>query len=170
MARYRFPQDRSALIYGQDWSPILTPPRTALVIYADQGLTQLADLQDLDGGTVANSTVYVNQGMIDEFLGPDGTTRLWAARTGSTAYPLDAQALSVIEAGGGGGGSSFVYNQAIPQSIWTVAHGLGQYPAAISIFNEDLSQQYDEFSWRHVDKFNLIISMDEPTAGVAVIK
>lgn len=169
MARYRFPADRSAFVYGQDFAPILTPPRTALVIYQDQALTQLADIRDPEGGAVANSTVYVNNGLLDEFLGPDSTVRLWAARTGSTAYPLDAQALDVL-AHAGSGLPTYVFTQSIPQSVWTVPHNLGVYPAAVSIFSTDMTMQYDEFSIRHTDENNLLVSMDSPTAGKALIR
>lgn len=169
MARYRFPQDRSAFVYGQDFAPILTPPRTALVVYSDQGLSQLADIQALDGGAVPNSTVYVNNGLLDEFLGPDSLTRLWAARTGSTAFPLDAQALDVL-AHAGGGLPTYVFTQSTPQSVWTVAHNLGEYPAAVSLFSLDMTTQYDEFAIRHSDVNSLLVSMDAPTAGRALIR
>lgn len=171
MARYRFPADRSAFVYGQDFAPILTPPRTALVLYTDEAMTLLADVRDLGGGALPNSTVYVEQGLVPEFLGPDGVTRVWAARAGTTAYPLDAQALDVLAHGAGGGGSpSFVFTQSIAQSVWTVAHNLGEYPAAVSIFSADWALQFDEFSVRHTDVNNLLISMDTPTAGKAVIR
>lgn len=170
MARYRFPQDRSAFVYGQDLAPILTPPRTALVLYADQAMLHLADVQDLDGGALANSTIYVTNGVLDEFLGPDSTTRVWAARQGTSAYPLDAQALSVIAAGGGGGGSqSYTHTQSVPQTVWTVAHGFGHRPAAVSVFSTDMATQWDEFIVHHVDENNLSITTDSPIAGVALI-
>lgn len=105
MARYRFPSDRSAFVYGSDLAPILTPPRTALAIYADQALTIPANITDVNGVPIADSTVYTTNGVLDEFYGPDGVTRLWAARPGTSPYPLDAQALSVIASGGGASSS-----------------------------------------------------------------
>lgn len=170
MARYRFPADRSAFVYGQDFAPILTPPRTALVLYADEAMTLLADVQDLDGHVLLDSTVYIEQGLAPEFLGPDSVTRVWAARVGTTPFPLDAQALDVLAHGAGGGSPSFVFTQSIAQSVWSVAHNLGEYPAAVSIFSADWAMQFDEFSVRHTDVNNLLISMDTPTAGKAVIR
>lgn len=103
MARYRFPQDRATYIYGNDFSPILTPPRTALVVYEDEALSVPADITDLGGAPIALSTLYTDHGLIPEFLGPDGLARLWTGSQGA-AYPLDAQAASLL-AGSGIGGS-----------------------------------------------------------------
>lgn len=103
MARYRFPQDRATYVYGDDFSPILTPPRTALVVYADEALTAPADITDLGGAPIALSTLYTDRGLIPEFLGPDGLSRLWTGSQGA-AYPLDAQVASLL-AGSGIGGS-----------------------------------------------------------------
>lgn len=103
MTRYRFPQDRATFVYGQDFDPILTPPRTALVVYADEALTVPADITDLSGAPIALSTLYTDHGLIPEFLGPDDLSRLWTGSQGA-AYPLDAQAASLL-AGSGIGGS-----------------------------------------------------------------
>jgi hypothetical protein len=97
MTRYRFPADRAAFIYGTDYSPILTPPRTPIIIYTDQAATTLADIQTLGGISIALSTVYTDHGVIPEFLGPDAVTRLWAVPAGGIAAPLDAEALSVLD-------------------------------------------------------------------------
>lgn len=106
MTRFRFPQDRATYVYGDDFAPILTPPRTALVIYQDQGLTTPADIRTLTGGAIALSTLYTDKGLIPEFLGPDGVSRLWTGAPGGTAYPLDAQASSLLEDSGIGGAVS----------------------------------------------------------------
>lgn len=103
MTRYRFPQDRATFVYGQDFDPILTPPRTAIVVYADEALTVPADITDLGGASIALSTLYTDAGLIPEFLGPDNSSRLWTGSQGA-AYPLDAQAASLL-AGSGIGGS-----------------------------------------------------------------
>lgn len=170
MARYRFPADRSAFVYGQDFAPILTPPRTALVLYADEAMVHLADVQDLDGHALLDSTVYIEQGLAPEFLGPDGVTRVWAARVGATPFPLDAQALDVLaQTGGGGTGGAYQHTQSVSQTVWHVTHGLGHYPAAVSVFSADLQTQWDEFVVTHVDHSNLTITTDAPIAGVAFI-
>jgi hypothetical protein len=103
VTRYRFPQDRATFVYGQDYDPILTPPRSAVVVYEDEALTTLADITDLGGTPIALSTLYTAQGLIPEFLGPDDLSRLWTGSQGS-AYPLDAQVASLL-AGSGIGGS-----------------------------------------------------------------
>lgn len=103
MTRYRFPQDRATFVYGQDYDPILTPPRSPIVVYTDELLTTPADITDLGGAPIALSTLYTDHGLIPEFLGPDGLSRVWTGSQGA-AYPLDAQAASLL-AGSGIGGS-----------------------------------------------------------------
>jgi hypothetical protein len=102
MTQYRFPQDRATFVYGQDYDPILTPPRTAIVVYEDELLTTPAGITDLVGTPIALSTLYTVAGLVPEFLGPDGRTRLWTGSQGA-AYPLDAQATSLLENSGVGG-------------------------------------------------------------------
>jgi hypothetical protein len=168
VARYRFPIDRTALILQGAYEPVLTPPRTGIQIFSDANATALADIQNLDGSAIAQSTVYAEGGLIPEFLGPDGVVRVYGKNLGSTAaaIPMFAQ---IVSGGGGGGTANFVFTQSTPQSVWTVAHNLGQYPSAVSVFSTDLQMQYDEFSIRHTDVNHLLVSMDTPTAGVAVI-
>jgi hypothetical protein len=168
VARYRFPSDRSAFIYGDDFAPVLIPPRTALVIYTDQAKTTLADVRDLSNVVLPGSTVYIEHGQIPEFLGPNLIPRLWGSVGGAAAYPLDAQVVSLLAEIGST--KSFVFTQPIAQSVWSVPHGLGGYPAAVSVFSTDWGTQFDEFSVHHVDEDNLLISMDIPTPGVAVIR
>lgn len=97
MSRFRFPQDRSAFIWGDDFAPILTPPRTPLVIYTNQAATTTADIATLDGTPIALSTVYVERGLIPEFLGPDSLSRLWAKAPDALPYPLEAQVSSLLD-------------------------------------------------------------------------
>jgi hypothetical protein len=166
VARNRFPIDRTALILQGAYEPVLTPPRTGIQIFADVNATTLADIRNLDNSAIAQSTIYAEGGLIPEFLGPDGAVRVYGKNLGSTAaaVPMFAQIVSV-----GGGGGSFVFTQVTPQSVWTVAHNLGQYPASVSVFSSDMQMQFDEFSIRHTDVNNLLVSMDTPSAGVAVI-
>jgi hypothetical protein len=103
VTRYRFPADRATYLYGDDLAPILTPPRTAVVVYADQVLTTPADITTPEGQAIALSTLYTAHGLLPEFLGPDAVTRLWTGIQGGTAYPLDAQASSLLENSGVGG-------------------------------------------------------------------
>lgn len=168
MARNRFPIDRTALILQGAYEPVLTPPRTGIQIFSDANATALADIRELDGSAIAQSTIYAEDGLIPEFLGPDGAVRVYGKNLGSTAaaVPMFAQ---IVSGGGGGGPANFVFTQSTPQSVWTVAHNLGQYPSAVSVFSADMQTQYDEFSVRHTDVNNLLVSMDTPSAGVAVI-
>jgi hypothetical protein len=113
MTRLAFPQDRTAFVYQGANAPILTPPRTGLTVYLDQGKTALADIQTLTGSTIPASTIYTDQGMLPEFLGPDGATRLWVATPTSAASPVDAQIASLLEETGVGGDVSKVRATAI---------------------------------------------------------
>lgn len=90
-----FPADRTAFQYGAPGEPIRTPQITALVIYVDESCTTLADIFVPGNGRIANSTIYTDEtGLLPEFLGPLGVTRLWAlvqvAGAGTAPYPLDA--------------------------------------------------------------------------------
>lgn len=69
----------------------------------------------------------------------------------------------------GGSGGSFEFVQNIPQSVWSVSHNLGYRPAGVSLFSLDFVTQYDEFSVQHVSSNQLLISMDVPTAGRALM-
>lgn len=169
MTRYRFPIDRTALILQGDYEPVLTPPRTGIKIYVDSAATTPADIRNLDNTVIAQSTIYAEGGLIPEFLGPDDAVRVYGKNLGSTAAAVSMFA-QIVSGGSGGGGSSYLHTQSIAQSIWTVPHGLGSYPAAVSVFSANFQTQYDEFWIRHTDTNNLLISMDTPTAGVAVIR
>lgn len=93
--RLRFPEDRTSFVYQGAMQPILTPPVTSVVIYADQALSTLADVVDVGGNSIANASVTTDSsGMLPEFYGPVGNiARVWAKVPGTTAapYPLDAQ-------------------------------------------------------------------------------
>lgn len=71
--------------------------------------------------------------------------------------------------GGGGGAAHYEHVQPVPQAVWPVAHDLGFRPPAVSVFSTDFSQQFDEFAVQHVDANNLLISMDVPIAGRALM-
>jgi len=168
VARNLFPIDRTALIMQGSYEPVLTPPTTAIKIYMDAEATIAADIQTPQGATIANSTIFTTNGILPEFLGPNGSLRLYGKVVGE-GDPAVAMFAQIVAGGGGGGVANFVFTQSTPQSIWTVAHNLGQYPAAVSVFSSDMQMQFDEFSVRHTDVNNLLVSMDTPSAGVAVI-
>jgi hypothetical protein len=71
--------------------------------------------------------------------------------------------------GGGEGPGQYEHVQPVAQSVWTVSHQLGFRPSAVSLFSLDFAMQYDEFAVQHIDTNNLLISMDAPTAGRALM-
>lgn len=73
-----------------------------LSIYLDEELTELADIQDLDGNPIQDSRIAIGKdSLIPYFLGPDGAQELYASPLGS----LDATKLVptnfAVEGGGG---------------------------------------------------------------------
>jgi hypothetical protein len=71
--------------------------------------------------------------------------------------------------GGGEGPGRYEHVQAVAQSVWTVNHGLGARPPAVSVFSLDFETQFDEFTVQHLDVNSLLISVDVPTAGRALM-
>jgi hypothetical protein len=69
----------------------------------------------------------------------------------------------------GGDVVAYRHDQQTAQSVWLVEHDLSRYPAAVSVFAADFSEQYDEFFVQHLDTFRLRIAMDLPTAGIALL-
>lgn len=90
--RFTFPDDRTAFVYQGPGQPILTPPRTGLQLYADQGATILADVQTLAGLPIAAATVYTGaDGLVPLFLGPLNVLQVWAKVLGTAmSYPMNA--------------------------------------------------------------------------------
>lgn len=98
--RLRFPDDRTTFIFQGAFRPILTPPITSVVVYADQAATTLADILDPSGNPIPGSTLHTDiSGMLPEFYGPVGNVvRVWAGVPGAsgTPSPLDAQFQAVV--------------------------------------------------------------------------
>lgn len=67
--------------------------------------------------------------------------------------------------GAAGAGTYYVHTQLIPQSVWLVAHNLGRYPIAWSLY-DTTDRLCDEYVVENTDVNNCRISMDTPTAGV----
>lgn len=105
--RLRFPDDRTTFIYQGAFQPILTPPITTIVVYADQAATTLADIVDTSGNPIPGSLVRTDAtGLVPEFYGPTtNVTRVWALVPGTNGVtsPLDAQTAGLLTALGGGG-------------------------------------------------------------------
>lgn len=66
--------------------------------------------------------------------------------------------------------SIYTHIQATPQAVVTIAHNLGRRPPVISLFSLDYAQNYDAFQVSHIDTASLRISVDNPTAYVALIQ
>lgn len=72
--------------------------------------------------------------------------------------------------GGGGGSSDPVrHNQLVAANVWPIAHNLGYYPASVSLYSSDLSQNYEMFTVQHLDVDNLRVAMELSIAGVALV-
>lgn len=168
MSRLRFPQDRTAFVYQDDYEPILTPPRTSIVVFTDEACTTPADIRSEDGTAIPNSTVFTEHGIVPEFLGPDGAFRLWAKPAGATEpYPLEAQVTELLSLEEG---TTYRHVQAIPATVWTVAHNLGYRPASVALFSTDYATQWDEFRVGHVSENTLTVTTDIPVSGVALVR
>lgn len=62
------------------------------------------------------------------------------------------------------------HTQSTPASVWgPIVHNLGRRPSAVSLFSLDFSEQYGQFNVQHLDEDSLRISVDTPTAGVALL-
>jgi hypothetical protein len=90
-SRLLFPADRTAYVYTALGEPILIPSHAALELFTEEECVNLADIRAFDGSRILNSTIYTDDaGLIPEFYGPLGKSRLWAKPVGGPAYPIDA--------------------------------------------------------------------------------
>lgn len=60
---------------------------------------------------------------------------------------------------------AFEHVQTVAQTVWTIPHGLGRFPVAWSLFDED-GRECSEFVVQHLDANTTRVSMDVPTAGL----
>lgn len=88
--RLPFPQDNTAFRYDGPGTPIRQPGLVPITIYADEALTTLADIADLNNVAIAGSVITIgSDGLIPDFLGPnDNSSVLWALPVDGVAYPL----------------------------------------------------------------------------------
>jgi hypothetical protein len=113
---------------------------------------------------VANPTKTDGLGNLSFFTEP-GFYRVKIVGTSQT-FLIEVHSES---SGGGEGPGQYEHVQNVAQSVWTVSHQLGFRPSAVSMFSLDFSQEYDGFAVQHIDVNNLVISMDVPTAGRALM-
>lgn len=63
-----------------------------------------------------------------------------------------------------------LHTQSTPQAVVTVVHNLGRRPASVTLFSLDFAQNFDAYQITHIDTTSLRISIDTPTAYVALIQ
>lgn len=126
-------------------------------LYADPDrVTVLANPVKTD--QYGNLAFYIDAGTYNvQMVGSSFSFRIVVPATGSSG------------GGGGEGGSTYEFVQVTPQSVWTVTHNLGRRPAGVSVFSMDYATEYDDFAVQHVSANQLLISMDLPTAGRALM-
>lgn len=152
-----------AIFYSTNGDPARKVPmevrdavtHSLVALYADPDRIEVLDNPVLTD-TYGNLAFYIDPGTYDVMM------------TGSTfTFRIVIPALS--SGGGGGGDGSFEFVQSIAQSVWSITHNLGYRPASVSVFSLDYSEQFDEFAVQHVNNNQLLVSMDVPTAGRALM-
>jgi hypothetical protein len=144
-------------------------PAKSVLVEVREDLTNVLTTLYTDinrSGVVANPTKTDLLGNLS-FYADAGFYRVTVVGT-TQSFLIEVQ----IEGTGGGGGEGpgqYEHVQSIAQSVWTVNHALGFRPSAVSLFSLDFSREYDEFAIQHLDVNNLLISMDVPTAGRALM-
>jgi hypothetical protein len=76
----------------------------------------------------------------------------------------------VAPSGGGSPITSYMHVQELPATVWTVHHNLDRYPAAVSVFSDDLTTQWSEFGVLHIDTNSLYITADIAISGKALVE
>lgn len=74
-----------------------------------------------------------------------------------------------LPAASGGDAPWLKHVQTVPQSVFTVEHGFGREPAAVSLYSLDLAHRFEGYDVAHPDLNTVRVSMDVPTACVALI-
>jgi hypothetical protein len=149
-----------AILYSTNGDPARLVPMEVREIVTGNLATLYADAERVSA--VANPTKTDSFGNLAFYVDP-GTYLV-------SIVGANQQFKIVVPAQGSGSGSgNFEFVQDIPQSVWTVQHNLGYRPNGVSVFSLDYSTQYDEFAVQHVSTTQLLISMDVPTAGRALM-
>lgn len=74
-----------------------------------------------------------------------------------------------LPAASGGAAPWLKHVQDVPQAVFTVEHDFGREPAAVSLYSLDLARRFEGYDVAHLDLNRVRISMDVPTACVALI-
>jgi len=83
---------------------------------------------------------------------------------------VGAPSTVVAPSGGGSAITSYMHIQELPATVWTVHHNLDRYPAAVSVFSDDLTTQWSEFGVLHIDTNSLYITADIAISGKALVE
>lgn len=70
---------------------------------------------------------------------------------------------------GASGGAYLRHEQTTPASVVTIVHDFGRWPAAITLTSLDGSLTFNVFGVEMIDLDTIRISIDQPTAYVALI-
>jgi hypothetical protein len=93
MARWIFPEDRTAYVYTGALNPLLEASTTqGIQIFLEPECQTLAVICDITRSVIVGSTIYVTpDGLLPFFYGPPEVKVLYARAIGrSQVYPLDA--------------------------------------------------------------------------------
>lgn len=77
---------------------------------------------------------------------------------------------TVVTPSGGRAPVTHIHVQELPATVWTVEHNLGRYPAAVSVFDDDLAIQWSEFGILHIDTNSLYVTADIAITGKALVE
>lgn len=149
------------------------------IIYSTNGDPARNVLMEVrESGSNALTTLYADAARSTPISNPTRTDQY-----GNLAFYIDAGTyfVSVVGSdhnfrivvpslgGGTGGYTPHEHVESTPKAVWTVPHNRGYRPPAVSVFSLDYAIEYDEFTVQHVNANQLLISMDVPVAGRALM-
>lgn len=144
-------------------------PRVVRVVSGQVGSGTDVRIGDRLRDDTHGGVIYTVENVTDPG-GPGGTADLELELKRVTGAGLGVVAGPAPGGGGGGTGTATTrYDQTTAATVWLVDHNLGRYPAAVALFMPDLSEQYREYKIQHLSVNSLRVSMDIPTAGVALL-
>lgn len=66
----------------------------------------------------------------------------------------------------GTGSATYVYNQIMPSTAWTIVHGMGNYPA---VFTEDSAESEIKGDVAYPDTNTVVVTFSTPEGGKAFL-
>jgi len=152
-----------ALLYSTNGDPARSVPVEIRDAITNELAVLYTDPQRSD--VVANPTATDSLGNLQFYAEPG----FYNVRIVGASQGFLAKVIGEGTDGGGAGPARYEHVQVVAQAVWTVNHNLGARPAAVSLFSLDYSQAFDEFAVQHMSVNQLLISMDVPTAGRALM-